>query len=306
MTNYLVRRLTGGVAVLFGLLIFAFLATHYIGDPVALIADPEFVTPEEAEQLRIAGGYDRPVWEQLGDFMGGAIQGDFGDSVYQNKPARDIVLERVPRTLQLGAVTLLVTFIVAVPLAIFSARRHGRPSNLAITGLTTLGASLPGFFVALTLIYIFAVQLGWLPTSGYGWWPEMVLPVIALSLASIARYTQVLEQSIVKEFQRPYVSTARSKGLKEGIVVRRHVLRNAGLVSITLISAEIITLLNGAVLIEQIFAWPGVGRVLLEAVTGRDLPVVMAGVVYIGVIVVVINILVDLLYAWVDPRVRLA
>lgn len=306
MTNYLVRRLTGGVAVLLGLLLFAFLATHYIGDPVALIADPEFVTPEEAEQLRIAGGYDRPVWEQLADFMGGAIQGDFGDSVYQNKPARDIVLERVPRTLQLGAVTLLVTFIVAVPLAIFSARRHGRGSNLLVTGLTTLGASFPGFFVALTLIYIFSVQLGWLPTSGYGWWPEMVLPVIALSLASIARYTQVLEQSIVKEFQRPYVSTARSKGLAESVVVRRHVLRNAGLVSITLISAEIITLLNGAVLIEQIFAWPGVGRVLLEAVTGRDLPVVMAGVVYIGVTVVVINILVDLLYAWVDPRVRFA
>lgn len=306
MTNYLVRRLTGGIAVLFGLLLFAFLATHFIGDPVALIADPEFVTPEEAEQIRIAGGYDRPLWEQLGDFMGGAVQGDFGNSVYQNRPARDIVLERVPRTLQLGAVTLLFTFIVAVPLAIFSARRHGRGSSLAVTGLTTLAASFPGFFVALTLIYVFSVQLGWLPTSGYGWWPEMVLPVIALSLASIGRYTQVLEQSIVKEFQRPYVSTARSKGLKESVVVRRHVLRNAGLVSITLISAEIITLLNGAVLIEQIFAWPGLGRVLLEAVTGRDLPVVMAGVVYIGVLVVVINIFVDLLYAWVDPRVRLA
>ncbi len=176
MTNYLVRRLTGGIAVLFGLLLFAFLATHFIGDPVALIADPEFVTPEEAEQIRIAGGYDRPLWEQLVDFMGGAIQGDFGNSVYQNRPARDIVLERVPRTLQLGAVTLLFTFVVAVPLAIFSARRHGRGSSLAVTGLTTLAASFPGFFVALTLIYVFSVQLGWLPTSGYGWWPEMVLP----------------------------------------------------------------------------------------------------------------------------------
>ncbi len=306
MTNYFIRRITGGIAVLFGLLLFAFLATHYIGDPVAFLADPEYTTPEEREQLRIAGGYDRPVWEQLVEFMGGALRGDFGNSVYQNRPASDIVLERVPRTLQLGGVTLAFTFIVAIPLAIFSARRHGKPSSLAITAVTTLFASLPGFFIALALIYIFAVQLGWLPTSGYGWWPQMVLPVIALSLASIGRYTQVLEQSVVKEFQRPYVSTARSKGLKENVVVRRHVLRNAGLVGLTLMSAEIIALLNGAVLIEQIFAWPGVGRVLLEAVTQRDLPVVMAGVMYIGVLVVFINIMVDFLYAWVDPRVRLA
>lgn len=306
MTAYLVRRVTAGVAVLVALLLFAFLATHYIGDPVAFLADPEYATPEQIAQLREEGGYNRPVWAQLGDFMAGAVQGDFGQSVYHNQPSRDVVLERVPRTLQLGAVAFAVTFIVAIPLAVLAARGRGNRVTLGIVGATTFLASMPGFFVALGLIFIFAVQLSWLPTSGYGWWPEMILPVIALALAPIGRYTQVLEQAIGSELKQQYVSTARSKGLAEPTVMRRHVLRNAGLVGITLLGAEVITLLNGFVLIEQIFAWPGVGSVLLEAVVGRDLPVVMAGVVYIGVIVVAVNVAVDVTYAWIDPRVRLA
>lgn len=306
MTAYLVRRMAGAVGVLFALLLFAFLATHYIGDPVSLMADSELTTPEEREQLRQIGGYDRPAWEQLGSFMKDALRGDFGTSVYENRPSRDVVLERVPRTLQLGALALGFTFVVAIPLAVIAAKNEGKRITLLIVGTTTFLASLPGFFLALGLIFIFAVQLAWLPTSGYGWWPEMLLPVIALSLAPIGRYTQVLEQAIVRELKQQYVSTARSKGLAERAVVTRHVMRNAGIVGITLVSAEVITLLNGFVLIEQIFAWPGVGRVVIDAVTGRDLPVVMAGVVYIGVIVVVINVLVDLLYAWIDPRVRFA
>jgi peptide/nickel transport system permease protein len=305
MTGYLVTRLLAGAGVLVALLLFAFLATHYIGDPVAFLADPEYTTPEQREALREAGGYNRPAWAQLLDFSAHAIRGDFGESVYQNRPSRDIVLERLPRTLQLGAAALLTTFLVAIPLAVFCARHHGKPAALAITTVTTFFASLPGFFVALTLIAVVSVRWDLAPTSGYGWWPEMVLPTIALALAPIGRYTQVLEQAIRNEIRQPYVSTARAKGLRESRVMTRHVLRNAGLVGITLVGAEIITLLNGFVLIEQIFAWPGLGRVLLEAVTGRDLPVVMAGVMYIGVVVVVINVAVDLAYAWVDPRVRL-
>lgn len=306
MTGYLVRRMAAGAAVLVALLLFSFLATHYIGDPVAFLADPEYTTPEQRELFREQGGFDRPVWEQMASFMAGALQGDFGDSIYTGQPSREVIMERVPRTLQLGAVALLVTFLVATPLAILSARGGGNRVTLTIVGTTTFFASLPGFFVALGLIYLFAVQFPLLPTSGYGWWPEMVLPIIALSLAPIGRYTQVLEQAIASELRAQYVQTARAKGLAEPTVLRRHVLRNAGLVAITLVSAEVITLLNGFVLIEQIFAWPGVGRTLLEAVTGRDLPVVMAGVVYIGVVVVAVNVMVDVLYAWIDPRVRLA
>lgn len=264
MSTYVVRRLIGAVTVLFGLVAFAFLATHFIGDPIAFMADPDYTTPEEREQLRIAGGYDRPVWEQFGDFLGGAV-----------------------------------------PLAVYSARRSGKASNMVVTGVTTFLASVPGFFFALLFISVFAVQLGWVPTSGYGWWPEMVLPVAALALGSIGRYTQVLEQAIRTELNRDYVRTARSKGLDEAVISRRHVLRNAGLVGLTLIGAEMVLLFNGAVIVEQIFAWPGVGQVLLDAVAGRDLPVVMAGVIYIGVIVVVVNLLVELLYASIDPRVRL-
>lgn len=304
MISYLLRRLAGGVAVFAALLVFAFLATHFVGDPVAFLTDPELNTKEEVEALRKEGGFDRPAYVQLAGFLGDVARGDLGTSIWQNRPASEIVLERIPATLQLAGVTLLLTFAVAIPLSVVAARGRGGPVHACITTVTTILASVPAFWVALAFIFLFAVQWKLLPTSGYGWGVEMILPVAALSLAPIGRYTQVLETAIAEEFRRPYVSTARAKGLKERTVVRRHVLRNAAIVGITLLSAEVITLLNGAVLVEQVYAWPGVGQVLLDSVLRRDLPVVMAGVVYIGAIVIVVNLLADIAYAAVDPRVR--
>ena len=305
MTAYVTQRLAGGFAVIAGLLVFAFLATHYIGDPMFLLSDRELTTPEDRQVLLESAGFDEPLWEQFADYMSDAVRGDFGTSIFENRPASEVVLERAPATLYLAGVTVVVTAAVAIPLAVLSARRPGGRVNIAITTVTSLLSALPSFWVALALIFLFAVKVQLLPTGGYGL-KEMALPVVALSLAPIGRLTQVLETALAGEFRKQYVATARAKGLGERSIITRHVLRNAALVALTLFSAELVLLLNGAVLIEDIFAWPGVGQVMLDSVQSRDLPVVMAGVIYVGIIVVTVNLVVDLGYAWIDPRVRLS
>lgn len=305
MIAYLIRRGAAGAAVMLALVVLAFLASHYVGDPVNMMVDSEYVTDAEYDVLREAGGYNRPMHEQFWDFFSGAIRGDFGDSVWQNRPATEIVAERLPATLLLGGVCIVVTFMVAIPAAVISAYWSRSWVATVITTVTTGFASVASFWVALALIFVFAIELKWLPTSGYGQWQHMVLPVIALAIAPIGRFTQILEASVTNELREPYVSTARAKGLRETRVIYRHVLRNALIVGVTLLGGEVIFLLNGAVLIETIFAWPGIGNVALESAQQRDLPVLMASVVLVGLLVVVVNLAVDVAYAAIDPRVRL-
>jgi len=306
MIPYLFRRAAAGLAVIYGLVTVTFFATHYIGDPVFLLVDSEFTSDADREVLIQQGGFDRPVWEKYPEFLGNALQGDFGTSIWQNRPATEVVLERLPATLLLAGSTIALTFAVAIPLAVIAARSGNGRVNSAITVVTTALGSLPSFWFALGLIFLFSVQFQWFPTGGYGSWKNLILPVLALAVAPIGRYTQLLEAGIASELRRQYVSTARAKGLAERVVLGRHVLRNAAIIGITLLGGEIIALLNGAVLVETIFSWPGAGQVSLTAVTRRDLPVLMACVVYIGIVVTVINLMVDIAYAVVDPRVRYA
>lgn len=306
MTGYLIRRLAAGCTVVLGLLTVTFCATHYIGDPVFLLVDKEFTSEAERQALIHQGGFDRPFWEQYGAFMSHVTRGDFGISIWQNRPATEVVIERLPATMLLAGITLVVTFLVALPLAMASARNLHSPVNTVITVASTALGSLPSFWFALGLIFIFSVELRWLPTGGYGSWKNLVLPVAALSVTPIGRYTQVLEAAISSELRRQYVTTARAKGLSERRVVMGHALRNAAIIAVTLLGGEIIALLSGAVLVETIFSWPGAGQVALTAVLRRDLPVLMACVVYIGVVVTVVNFVVDVAYAAVDPRVRYA
>lgn len=304
MTGYLVRRLAAALAVVFGLLTVAFFATHYIGDPVFLLVDREFTNEAERQALIKQGGFDRPVWDQYASFMANVSRGDLGTSIWQNRPATEVVIERLPATGLLAGCTLAVTVLVAVPLAVAAARNGDGPVNTAITVVSTGMGSLPSFWFALGLIFVFSVELKWLPTGGYGSWKSLVLPVAALAVTPIGRYTQVLEAAISSELRSQYVRTARAKGLSERRVVMGHALRNAAIIGVTLLGGEIIALLNGAVLVETIFSWPGAGQVALTAVLRRDLPVLMACVVYIGIVVTFINLLVDVAYAAVDPRVR--
>lgn len=307
MTRYLLARALGGAVVIVGLVVFSFLATHYIGDPVSLMVDSELSQDAEADRQALleAGGFNRPVWEQFYDYCIRVVQGDFGMSLWQNRPAADVVVERIPATLQLGAASVLVTFAVAIPAALVAARYDGRWPDAVISTVSTALASVAPFWLGMGLIFLLAVQLGLVPTSGYGSWRHAVLPVLTISAQPIGHVTQVLRANLASEMRQGYVATARAKGLAERTVLSRHVLRNSAIVAVTALGGLSATLMNGAVLVETIFAWPGIGQVGLQAVERRDLPVLIASVFYIGVVVTVINLLVDVAYVYLDPRVRL-
>jgi len=305
MTTYLIQRIASGAAVIVGLICVTFLASHYIGDPVFMMIDRELDTPEDRQRLIEAGGFDRPVWEQFAVYIGDVARGDFGNSLWQNRPATEVVLERVPATALLAGSVLLVTWVIAIPLAIVAGRRAGSWVDTTITTVSVGVSSFSSFWFGLVLIIIFAVRLGWLPTSGYGGIRYLVLPVLALAPAMAARVTQVLQTSVTTELRQQYVATARAKGLPERTVMSRHVLRNTALLGLTLLGGEVVSLMNGVILVETIFAWPGVGQISLQAIEKRDVRVLMAAVFYIGLLVTVLNIAVDLIYTYIDPRVRL-
>lgn len=294
-----------GSLVIVALIVFSFFATHYIGDPVSLMVDSELNTEEDRQALLEAGGFNRPVWTQFSDFATGALRGDFGESIWQNRPASEVVLERLPATGMLTGVAVLFIFLVSLPAAVYAARHRGKWQDTVITTVATAFASFTSFWLALALILVFAVQLSVLPTSGYGFWPHIILPVLALSTPAIGHVTQIMQAALVSEYSQQYVRTARAKGLSESVVAQRHVLRNAAIVGLTVLGSLVATLMSGTVLIESIFGWPGLGQVSLQAIERRDLPVLMAAVFFMGLLVTLINIAVDLLYAHVDPRVVL-
>lgn len=306
MGQYVMRRLLSGFGVMAVLVVLVFITAYVIGDPVSLQRNPDFFTDEEMEAMAEQLGYRRPMTEQFVDYIGGVVTGDFGISVTQSRPASEVVLDRVPATLLLLAVAVTIVVGVSVPLAVLGARANGRWLDQLITSVCTALASMPSFWTAIALVFVFAVELRWLPTGGYGGWRELILPAIALAALPLGHATLVLHSAMRSEFAQQYVTVARAKGLRESSVAYRHVLRNAALVLATQIGFLIIGLTNGAVLVETVFAWPGLGLTGLQAVQGRDLPVVTAVVVYTGILVTLVNLLVDLAYARLDPRVRLA
>lgn len=304
MAHYVAGRLASAVGVMFALVTVVFFAVNVIGNPIELLVNPDFVSPAEVDALVEAAGYNRPLHERYVEYLGGAVRGDFGNSVLQGRAASEIVIERVPATALLGASAIAITIVFSVPLALIAARRSGW-IDTSITAIATALASLPSFWLGIGLIFLFAVTASWLPTGGYGSWKQLVMPALALSALPLGFTTLVLMAAIRGEYGAQYVTVARSKGLSERLVAWRHVLRNAALVMATQIGLLVISLMNGTVLIEAVFAWPGLGQVTLQAVQSRDLPVVMAAVVYLGLIVTLVNLAVDLAYARLDPRVRL-
>jgi peptide/nickel transport system permease protein len=304
VAHYVAGRLASAVGVMFALVTVVFFAVNVIGNPIELLVNPDFVSPAEVDALVEAAGYNRPLHERYVEYLGGAVRGDFGNSALQGRAASEIVIERVPATALLGASAIAITIVFSVPLALIAARRSGW-IDTSITAIATALASLPSFWLGIGLIFLFAVLASWLPTGGYGSWKQLVMPALALSALPLGFTTLVLMAAIRGEYGAQYVTVARSKGLSERLVAWRHVLRNAALVMATQIGLLVISLMNGTVLIEAVFAWPGLGQVTLQAVQSRDLPVVMAAVVYLGLIVTLVNLAVDLAYARLDPRVRL-
>jgi len=303
MTAYLVRRLVHSVFVIVGLMVVVFVVTRMLGDAARLMLPIE--APEaQYLALRQKLGLDQPLYVQLLQYMLQQARGDFGMSLWQGVPATQLVLSRFPATLYLAVSAITFSFLIALPIGTISAIKPRSGIDRLTTVLSFVGISMPTFWLALILITLLAVNLGWFKTSGYGGPEYLVLPVLSLCSVHIGRIAQVVRSSMLDEMGKQYVVTARSKGVVERRVVLHHALRNAALPIITLTADELAGLVNGSVIIEVIFGWPGIGLLAMEAIERRDFPVIQADVFVVAASVVLLNLFVDLSYAYLDPRVR--
>lgn len=305
MTGFLLARLAQAMVVVLGILFIVFAILQLTGDPAALMSPPE-ATLEDIARLRTQLGFDRPLVEQFVRFLGGAVRGDFGTSLrYREQSALGVVLERVPATIELALATLAWAVPAALILGIVSAVWRATATESAAMVTALLGQSMPSFWLGLMLILTFSVHLGLLPSSGRGTWRHVVLPALTLGAFFMARLTRLVRSGLLDVLGQDYIRTARAKGLGERIVVVRHALKNAAIPVVTIVGLDIGTLLGGAVITETVFAWPGVGRLAIDSISVRDFPVVQADVFLLALGFVGVNLVVDLLYTWLDPRVRL-
>ncbi|MFG2478525.1 ABC transporter permease [Streptomyces fagopyri] len=281
----------------------SFFLVRLSGDPVKLLLPPDATAQQEAV-LRGSLGLDRPLFTQYADFLWGLPRLDFGNSLFYNEPVRTVLADRLPATLQLAAAALVVTLVIAIPAGIFAAMRRGRASDRGVMTMVLLGQSTPPFWVGILLILVFAVGLHALPASGYGTFAHLVLPAITLAVYSVAVVARLLRSSLIDVLSSDHIRTARAKGFGPLKVVLTHGLRNASLPVVTVIGLEVGSLLGGAILTEQVFSWPGVGQLTIEAISHRDFPLVQATVLLFAATFVVVNLLVDLSYSFLDPRVR--
>lgn len=291
------------VVAVFLALTAVFFLVRITGDPVILFL-PLDVQPKDIAQFRHLLGFDRPLWVQYVEFVGRVAHGDFGASLRYRAPALGLVLRRLPATAELALVSLAVVTAVAVPIGALSAARRGTAVDHLGIALTAAGQAVPGFWLGLMLIWVFGVWLRWLPVSGFGGWTHFVLPTLTLTAFYAAQIARITRSSVLDALGQDYVRTARAKGLREPGVVVRHVIKNAAIPIVTVFGLNAGQLLGGAVVTETIFAWPGMGAYILNALLGRDFPVVMVGVFCTSAIYVAMNLLVDLAYLWIDPRVR--
>lgn len=303
MARYVARRLVQSLFVLAGLTIVVFFVTRQIGDAARLML-PIDATEAQYLQMRESLGLNDPLIVQFGRYAADLLRGDFGMSIWQSVPAMDLVISRFPATALLAVVTLAFAILVAFPVGILAALRPGSRFDRVATVISIFGLSMPPFWLALMLIGVLSLQLGWFPTSGYGRPEYLVLPVLAISAQCIGRLVQVVRSSMLDVLTAQYLVTARSKGLFEGTILIVHALRNAMLPILTIVGDEIIGLLNGSVVIEIIFGWPGIGKLTIDAIERRDFAVIQASVIFVALMVVAVNLLIDLIYAWLDPRIR--
>lgn len=305
MGTFIARRLVATVLMLILVAAAVFSLGHLSGDPVILMV-PEEATQEDIATLRHALGFDRPLPVQFWDFISRSARADLGVSLRYRQPALALVLDRMPATLELSAAAMLLALVVAIPAALISSTRPGTFIDTVVSVGTAIGQALPAYWTGLILIIVFAVEFSLLPATGRsGGLASLVLPAVTLGLWPMARITRVLRSSILDVLSDDFVRTARAKGLNEAVILVRHVARNASIPVITVIALTFGTLLGGTVITESVFAWPGIGRLALDAVYTRDFPLLQAVVLVVAVIFVAINFLTDLLYVWVDPRIRL-
>jgi peptide/nickel transport system permease protein len=312
--RFILRRFAQAAVVLLGVSLIVFALVQLVpGDPIRSSLGTRF-DPETYAALRERAGFDRPLPVQYLTYVGGALTGDLGVSFRTGQPVSTALMERLPATLSLAATALLVALLIAVPLGVLSALRSGRAADHVATVVSQIGVSVPDFWMAILLILLFSGTFGLLPPSGYesllndpvAWARHMVLPAVTIGVVSGAILTRFIRAAVLESLGEDYVRTARSKGLGERLVLRRHVLRNALIPIITVTGVQLASLLGGVIVVEVIFAWPGLGRLTLDAVSSRDYPVLQGAVLLFAALFLLVNLLVDLLYAAVDPRIRYA
>jgi peptide/nickel transport system permease protein len=303
MGHYIARRLIQSFFVVLAVVILVFVLARLTGDPAQLYL-PLHATEAMRDTYRTAHGLDQPILIQLGYFLRDVARGDFGHSMWQKVPALPLVMQRLPLTLQLAGATIVVAFVLAFVLGSLSALHPLSWIDRATTFVSLVGITVADFWLALVLILIFAVHLGWLPTSGTGGLAYLVLPGITLAWRPLGRMAQVVRSSVCEQMSACYITTARAKGLSEGAVLARHVLRNAVIPVLTVAGVEFVGLANGAVIVETVFGWPGIGKLTIDALERRDFAVIQACVFVVAIMVVVLNLVIDFVYAAVDPRIR--
>ncbi|MBI4247363.1 MAG: ABC transporter permease [Candidatus Rokubacteria bacterium] len=303
MARYLLRKLAHTAFVAFGVVTLVFVALRASGDPASTML-PGDASVEELTALRQALGLDQPLALQYLRFLAGVVTGDFGSSFRHQQPALGLVLERLPATLELALASLLLAVVIALPLGIVAALYRGRLADVLAMAFAVVGQATPFFWMGIMLILVVSVELQWLPTSGRGGLAHLVLPAVTLATHFAAVLARLTRTSMLEVLGQHYVTTARAKGLAERSVILTHALKNAAVPVVTLIGLQFGTLLGGAVVTETIFAWPGVGRLAVQSIFVRDYPVVQAGVLVLALSFVAINLLVDLLYGYLDPRIR--
>jgi len=306
LARYVVLRVLQGILVIWIVTLMVFTILHLTpGDPVDLIVGEANVTHAQREEIRHFWGLDKPVHVQYLLWLRNIVHGDFGVSVsFGGRPVSDLLRAAAPNTLKLNALALLFSLIVAIPMGIFAAVKRYTIFDASATIASTLGVSIPNFWLGLILIIIFALKLGWLPPFGSTGWKSYVLPVFVLATEQMALIARLMRATTLEVMNQEYVATARAKGLNERVVMLRHVVRNALLPIITVIGFRVGVLLSGTIVIETVFAWPGIGRLLFQAISRRDYLVVQSVVTLGAVVVVLATLVTDIVYAYADPRIR--
>jgi len=302
MLKYILKRLLYAVFVLFGAATIVFFLARMTGDPISIMLPPD-ATQEQVDRMTAFFGLDKPLLTQYGIFLKNLLRLDFGVSLRYFQPVFGLIMERMPATLRLAGTALGFALLVAIPAGILAAIKRGTWMDQGIIAVIVMGQAMPVFWIGMLMIMFFSVQLRWFPTGGYGGFRHLVLPAIALGMHYMALTARLLRSSLIEVMSTDYVRTARAKGLIPRNVVTRHALQNSMLPTVTVIGLQIGGLLGGSVVTETVFAWPGVGQLLIQSINARDFPMIQACIILLAGVFVVINLLVDILYVFIDPRI---
>jgi len=305
LSEYLIRRLAFSLTAMLGVITIVFILLHVSGDPASLLVTQD-ATRQDMDRIRRAYGLDRPLSVQYARFMERVARGDLGYSYRQGVPVTELITERIGATFELALASLALAIVLGVALGMAAAVRRGSGVDTVAMTVALLGTSMPSFWLGLLLIIIFGVKLGWLPVSGYGGLDHLVMPAFVLGGFYAAQVSRLTRTSLLEVLAQDYIRTGRAKGLRARVVLFKHALRNAALPVLTVLGLSFGQMLGGAIIVESIFAWPGMGRLAVQAVLGRDFPVVQGVAIVGSAVFLAVNLTVDLVYGWVDPRLRSA